>query len=53
VTGDYTNDAANNLRADGDMRVSATGTLTNTGTLAAAGGLTVKAPTSSTPPARA
>jgi filamentous hemagglutinin len=42
VAGDYTNDAANTLRADGDMRVSATGTLTNTGTLAAAGGLTVK-----------
>jgi filamentous hemagglutinin len=42
VTGDYTNDAANNLRADGDMLVSATGTLTNTGTLAAAGGLSVR-----------
>jgi len=42
VAGDYTNDAANNLLADGDMRVSATGTLTNTGTLAAAGGLTVR-----------
>ena len=42
VTGDYTNDAANNLRADGDMLVSATGTLTNTGKLAAAGGLTIK-----------
>ena len=39
VTGDYTNDAANNLHADGDMRVSATGTLTNTGTLSANGAL--------------
>ena len=38
VTGDYTNDAANNLHADGDMRVSA-GTLTNTGTLSANGAL--------------
>lgn len=42
VTGDYTNDAANKLNADGDMRVSATGKLTNTGTLAAVGGLTVE-----------
>ncbi|WP_454725880.1 MULTISPECIES: hemagglutinin repeat-containing protein [Cupriavidus] len=41
VAGDYANDTANKLRADGDMRVSATGTLTNTGALAAAGGLTV------------
>lgn len=40
VNGDYTNDAANRLHADGDMRVSATGTLTNTATLAAAGALT-------------
>ncbi|UBM09481.1 hemagglutinin repeat-containing protein [Cupriavidus metallidurans] len=42
VVGDYTNDAANRLRADGDMRVAAAGTLTNTGTLAAVGGLTVQ-----------
>ncbi|MFJ4293986.1 filamentous hemagglutinin N-terminal domain-containing protein, partial [Cupriavidus sp. NPDC089707] len=40
VNGDYTNDAANRLHADGDMRVYATGTLTNTATLAAAGALT-------------
>ncbi|KQR73726.1 hypothetical protein ASG35_22380 [Burkholderia sp. Leaf177] len=40
ITGDYTNDAANNLHADGNMSVSATGTLTNTGTLAANGALT-------------
>ncbi|WP_460903559.1 two-partner secretion domain-containing protein, partial [Paraburkholderia jirisanensis] len=40
ATGDYTNDAANNLRADHDMTVSASGTLTNTGTLAAGGALT-------------
>ncbi|WP_249216103.1 hemagglutinin repeat-containing protein [Burkholderia cenocepacia] len=37
VVGDYTNGANNRLRADGDMDVSATGTLTNGGTLAAAG----------------
>ena len=37
VVGDYTNGANNRLRADGDMEVSATGTLTNGGTLAAAG----------------
>ncbi|SIT45089.1 Filamentous haemagglutinin family outer membrane protein [Paraburkholderia piptadeniae] len=40
VNGDYTNDAANNLHADGDMSVSATGTFTNTGVLAANGALT-------------
>ncbi|NOV26566.1 filamentous hemagglutinin N-terminal domain-containing protein [Cupriavidus necator] len=40
VAGDYTNDAVNRLHADGDMRVSATGTFTNTATLAAAGALT-------------
>jgi filamentous hemagglutinin len=43
IVGDYSNDAANRLRANGDMLVSATGTLTNTGTLAAVGGLTVQA----------
>jgi filamentous hemagglutinin len=43
IAGDYNNDPANRLRADGDMLVSATGTLTNTGTLAAVGGLTVQA----------
>ncbi|WP_087038781.1 hemagglutinin repeat-containing protein [Caballeronia arvi] len=43
VIGDYTNDAANNLHADGDMSLSATGTLTNTGTLGAGGALTVGA----------
>ncbi|MCY1329891.1 adhesin HecA family repeat [compost metagenome] len=42
VAGDYTNETANQLHADGDMRVSATGTLVNTGMLAAAGGLTVQ-----------
>ncbi|WP_423194542.1 hemagglutinin repeat-containing protein [Cupriavidus sp. H18C2] len=42
VAGDYANDAANKLRADGDMRVAATGTLNNTGMLAAVGGLTVQ-----------
>ncbi|MFM0519144.1 MULTISPECIES: hemagglutinin repeat-containing protein [Caballeronia] len=41
VAGDYTNGAANNLHADGDMRVAATGKLTNAGTLAANGALTV------------
>ncbi|WP_454711883.1 two-partner secretion domain-containing protein [Cupriavidus nantongensis] len=41
VAGDYLNDAANRLHADGNMRVAATGTLTNTGTLAAVGDLTV------------
>ncbi|MEM5432966.1 hemagglutinin repeat-containing protein [Cupriavidus oxalaticus] len=40
VAGDYTNDANNHLHADGDMRVAATGTLTNTATLAAVGALT-------------
>ncbi|WP_460901687.1 two-partner secretion domain-containing protein, partial [Paraburkholderia jirisanensis] len=40
ATGDYTNGAANNLRADHDMTVSASGTLANTGTLAAGGALT-------------
>ncbi|MCO8576176.1 hemagglutinin repeat-containing protein [Burkholderia multivorans] len=39
VDGDYTNGAANRLRADGDMDVSATGTLTNAGTLAAVGAI--------------
>ncbi|MBU9469086.1 hemagglutinin repeat-containing protein [Burkholderia multivorans] len=39
VDGDYTNGAANRLRADGDMGVSATGTLTNAGTLAAVGAM--------------
>jgi adhesin HecA-like repeat protein len=43
IAGDYNNDPANRLRADGDMLVSAAGTLTNTGTLAAVGGLTVQA----------
>ncbi|MDT6962782.1 hemagglutinin repeat-containing protein [Cupriavidus sp. SZY C1] len=42
VLGDYENDADNRLRADEDMRVSASGKLTNTGTLAAVGGLTVQ-----------
>ncbi|RZT36669.1 two-partner secretion domain-containing protein [Cupriavidus agavae] len=42
VAGDYENDADNRLRADGDMRVLASGKLTNTGTLAAVGGLTVQ-----------
>ncbi|WP_423191413.1 hemagglutinin repeat-containing protein [Burkholderia multivorans] len=37
--GRYTNGAANRLRADGDMDVSATGTLTNAGTLAAVGAM--------------
>ncbi len=41
VAGDYLNDAANRLKADGELRVSSTGTLTNTGTLAAAGNLSV------------
>ncbi|ESJ26718.1 filamentous hemagglutinin [Cupriavidus sp. HPC(L)] len=41
VTGDYLNDAANKLKADGELRLSSTGTLTNTGTLAAAGNLSV------------
>lgn len=41
VVGDYANDAANKLRADRDMRVAATGTVTNTATLGAAGSLTV------------
>ncbi|MDK2658267.1 hemagglutinin repeat-containing protein [Cupriavidus sp. LEh21] len=40
VAGDYTNDVNNHLHTDGDMRVSATGALTNTATLAAAGALT-------------
>jgi filamentous hemagglutinin len=35
VAGDYTNSAANRLHADGNLSLSATGTLTNTGTLAA------------------
>ncbi|RWA46399.1 hypothetical protein AU476_36345 [Cupriavidus sp. UYMSc13B] len=41
VAGDYLNDAANHLKADGNLRVAASGTLTNTGALAAAGNLTV------------
>ncbi len=41
VVGDYTNDAANKLRADRDMRIAATGTVTNTATLDAVGNLTV------------
>ncbi|MFC4419336.1 hemagglutinin repeat-containing protein [Cupriavidus pampae] len=41
VAGDYTNDAANQLHANGNLKVAATGTLTNTGTLAAAGAVTV------------
>ncbi|BCQ28286.1 hemagglutinin repeat-containing protein (plasmid) [Caballeronia sp. NK8] len=41
VVGDYTNGTANNLHADGDMRVAATGTLSNAGTLDANGALTV------------
>ncbi|MHA6911772.1 hemagglutinin repeat-containing protein [Ralstonia pseudosolanacearum] len=43
VTGDYLNDAANRLRADGNMEVRASGTLTNSGTLGAAGNTTVRA----------
>lgn len=41
AAGDYTNDAANQLKANGNLQVTATGTLTNTGTLATAGTLTV------------
>lgn len=41
VLGDYTNGAANSLHADGNMAVSASGTLTNSGTLASGGALTV------------
>ncbi|WP_255459583.1 hemagglutinin repeat-containing protein [Cupriavidus sp. SW-Y-13] len=41
VDGDYTNDAKNRLGANGDMRISASGTLSNTGALAAKGALTV------------
>jgi filamentous hemagglutinin len=41
VYGDYLNDAANNLHADGDMSLSVTGRLINAGTLAAHGALTV------------
>ncbi|CBJ49649.1 hemagglutinin repeat-containing protein [Ralstonia solanacearum] len=43
VTGDYLNDAANRLRADGNMQVMASGTFTNSGTLGAAGNTTVQA----------
>ncbi|WP_247709253.1 hemagglutinin repeat-containing protein [Ralstonia solanacearum] len=43
ITGDYLNDAANRLRADGNMQVTVSGTLTNTGTLGAAGNTTVQA----------
>lgn len=42
VAGDYLNDAANKLSADGDMQINAGGTLTNTGTLAARGSLAVQ-----------
>ncbi|WP_454056108.1 hemagglutinin repeat-containing protein [Cupriavidus sp. Marseille-Q8015] len=41
VAGDYTNDASNLLRANGSMKVAATGTLTNTAALQSAGALTV------------
>lgn len=41
VTGDYTNGANNHLRADGNMALSATGTLTNSATLGAAGNTSV------------
>ncbi|WP_446718161.1 hemagglutinin repeat-containing protein [Cupriavidus sp. OTU4895] len=41
VAGDYTNDAANQVHANGNLSVNATGTLTNTGTLASAGAVTV------------
>ncbi|WP_412770768.1 beta strand repeat-containing protein, partial [Ralstonia solanacearum] len=43
ITGDYLNDVSNHLRADGNMQVTASGTLTNTGTLGAAGNTTVQA----------
>ncbi|ALF86673.1 MULTISPECIES: hemagglutinin repeat-containing protein [Ralstonia solanacearum species complex] len=43
ITGDYLNDAANRLRADGNMQVAASGTFTNSGTLGAAGNTTVQA----------
>ncbi len=43
ITGDYLNDAANRLRADGNMQVAASGTFTNSGTLGAAGNTTVRA----------
>lgn len=42
VNGDYVNDTANRLRADGGLALTATGTLTNTGTLAAGASLTVQ-----------
>lgn len=42
VRGDYHNDAANRLAANGDLRVTATGTVTNTGRLAAREDLTVQ-----------
>ncbi|RLK33530.1 two-partner secretion domain-containing protein [Cupriavidus plantarum] len=41
VAGDYTNDAANQLHANGNLSVTTTGTLTNTGTLASAGAVAV------------
>ncbi|EHP41589.1 adhesin/hemolysin, Adhesin HecA 20-residue repeat x2 domain [Cupriavidus basilensis OR16] len=41
VAGDYLNDAANKLRADGDLQLRASGAVTNTGTLAAGGSLAV------------
>ncbi|MGZ2747417.1 two-partner secretion domain-containing protein [Burkholderia stagnalis] len=41
VAGDYVNGAANRLHADGNMDVSALGTLTNLGTLAVSGALNV------------
>ena len=43
VAGDYTNGANNHLRADGNMSLSATGTLINSATLGAAGNTTVQA----------
>nr|WP_241754786.1 hemagglutinin repeat-containing protein [Cupriavidus basilensis] len=42
VAGDYLNDAANKLRADGDLQLRASGAVTNTGTLAAGGSLAVR-----------
>nr|WP_313819138.1 hemagglutinin repeat-containing protein [Cupriavidus sp.] len=42
VNGDYVNDAANRLAANGDLRVTATGAVTNTGRLAAREDLTVQ-----------
>ncbi|MHA7683079.1 hemagglutinin repeat-containing protein [Cupriavidus sp. PET2-C1] len=42
VAGDYLNDAANKLRADGELQLRASGAVTNTGTLAAGGSLAVR-----------